>query len=98
VKFSEGTQSISDQTAENKRFTTGIGQTMAGHDSCRFLSRKSDLLMRFSQQKLGFSLAQLISVVIETAFCLVPRGSFATSSFKIQGQSQLLRHPLRAAW
>jgi hypothetical protein len=52
--------------------------------------------MSFSQWKHGFSLAQLLNVVIETAFCFVPRGSFATSSFKIHGKSQLLGAPIRA--
>ena len=54
--------------------------------------------MSFSPRKHGFSLAQLINVVIETAFCFVPRGSFATSSFKIQRKSQLLRAPIRAEY
>src|ERR1043165_3652823 len=49
--------------------------------------------MSFSPRKHGFSLAQVVNVVIETAFCFVPRGSFATSSFKIQGKSQSLCAP-----
>jgi hypothetical protein len=52
--------------------------------------------MSFSQWKHGFSLAQSLNVVIETAFWFGPRGSFATNSSKIQGKSQLLCAPIRA--
>src|SRR5437762_2547315 len=49
--------------------------------------------MKFSRCKHGFSLAQLPFIMIETAFCFVPRRSFVTSSSKFF-ESQVFSAPM----